>query len=235
MQVYVSNREIEQIAKGLVQTSLGHPPPRFINIDAIARYLHFPVVYEDFAEKDPDKIGFVSDGQKALLIIRNGRKCKIRFKKDTIILDRFLLRPEEEYRRRFTLAHEISHILINRADPGHSGACFNRVYDTERTYSIEELRERLSLGECQANSMAAMILMPYEVLADSVNRHFHRATIPVYGDCVFLPKIKPVLQQMSKELGVSFTAIVIQLRKYNLLENRDMSEYFIKTISNGGV
>ena len=49
-----------------------------------------------------------------------------------------------------------------------------------------------------------------------------------YGDCVFLPEIKPGMQAMADELGVSFTAMLIQLRKYGLLEERDMAEYFDK-------
>ena len=40
---------------------------------------------------------------------------------------------------------------------------------------------------------------------------------------------KPVMQAMADELGVSFTAMLIQLRKYGLLEERDMAEYFERT------
>ena len=36
------------------------------------------------------------------------------------------------------------------------------------------------------------------------------------------------MQSMADELGVSFTAMLIQLRKYGLLEERDMAEYFDK-------
>ena len=62
MQVYISNKEIEQIAEGLVQVSCGEPPPKYIDIDGIAAYLGITVVYEQIAESDPDKIGFASDG-----------------------------------------------------------------------------------------------------------------------------------------------------------------------------
>lgn len=235
MQVYISNREIAQIAKGLVQISNGQPPPKFVDIDAIAEYLGLTVLYEQFAEDDMDKIGFASDGKNTLTIIRDGRKQRMVFLKNTVVLDRFLLNSEENSRRRFTLAHEISHLLLNHADPTHTAPCFNRIYDTERTYSMDELRERMNLGECQANAMAAMILMPEDLLAASVYRHFRRKKIPVYGDCVFLPKMKPALQKMSEELSVSYTAMLIQLRKYELLEDRDMSEYFKLIVKDGDV
>ena len=86
----------------------------------------------------------------------------------------------------------------------------------------------MNLNECQANTMAAIILMPKELLAVSVRRHFRKNKIPVYGDCVFLPEIKPSMQAMADELGVSFTTMLIQLRKYGLPEERDMAEYFDK-------
>lgn len=72
------------------------------------------------------------------------------------------------------------------------------------------------------------------ILTDSVRRHLRRKAIPVYGDCVFLPKMKPTLQKMSAELGVSYSSMLIQLRKYNLLEQRSMEEYFKKTMTDGG-
>ena len=46
MQVYVSNREIEQIAEGLVHVACGKPPPKRIDIDAVAAYLGLTVRYE---------------------------------------------------------------------------------------------------------------------------------------------------------------------------------------------
>ena len=136
MQVYVSNREIEQIAEGLVHVACGKSPPKRIDIDAVAAYLELTVRYEKFAESDPDKIGFTSDGTSALTVFRNGKKQRIVFPKETIVLDSFLQYPCESSRRRFTLAHEISHILLNRADPTHAAPCFNRVYDTERRYDL---------------------------------------------------------------------------------------------------
>ena len=72
MQVYISNREIEQIAEGLVEVSCGKPPPKCIDIDRIARFLGITVVYEQIAEDDPDKIGFAANGSQALKVFRNG-------------------------------------------------------------------------------------------------------------------------------------------------------------------
>lgn len=234
MQVYISNREITQIAEGLVQAACGHTSRRKIDIDAVAEYLGLTVVYEQIAEDDLDRIAFTSNGFRELQVIRNGQKIKVLFRKNTIVLDKFLLQPQEETRRRLALAHEISHILIGHADPVQAAPCFNSVYDKEREYRMCEMNERMTLAECQANMMAAMILMSAAVLTDSVRRHFRRKMIPVYGNCIFLSKTKPVLHRMATELGVSHTALIIQLRKYNLLEQRDMHEYFQLIMKDGG-
>ena len=98
MQVYVSNREIEQIAEGLVHVACGKPPPKRIDIDSVAAYLGLTVRYEKFAENDLDKIGFTSDGQSALTVFRNGKKQRIIFPKETIVLDSFLRYPCESSR-----------------------------------------------------------------------------------------------------------------------------------------
>ena len=233
MQVYVSNREIEQIAEGLVRLSCGQPPPKRIDIDGIAAFLGLSVIYEHIAEQDRDKIGFVSDGATPRSVFRDGAVQRVVFPRDTIVLEHFLQFKSEECRRRFVLAHEIGHVLLGRADPAHAGTCFNRLYDTERSYSITELHERMNLAESQANMLAGLILMPPELMAASVRRHFRRRRIPVYGDCVFLPQMKPTLEKMSSEIGVSYSAMLIQLRKYGLLEQRDMKEYFKKTMSDG--
>ena len=112
MQVYISNREIEQIAEGLVEVSCGKPPPKCIDIDRIARFLGITVVYEQIAEDDPDKIGFAANGSQALKVFRNGVRSAVVFPKDYIVLEQFLQRPEERCRCRFVKAHEISHILL---------------------------------------------------------------------------------------------------------------------------
>ena len=228
MKVFISNKEIEEIAYGLIQVTCGTPASGPIDIDGIARFLNLQVQYEQIAEDDQDKSGFVSNGTYPLCVRRQNESVGIVFPKDTIILDAFLRRPSENCRRRFVLAHEISHILINRADPLHNPACFDREYDSERQYSFQELQERLNLGECQANAMAAMLLMPMPLLQNTLRRHLHRSRLPVYGECVLLPSTKPAIHTMADELGVSFSALLIQLKKYNLVDYRNITEYFQK-------
>lgn len=227
MRVYVSNKEVETLAEGLVRAVYGHDMPRQIDTEMVTGFLHLRVLYEDFAEDDRDKIGFVSDGNSPLKIIRDGRIVQVRYPQDTIVLERVLLRPEEQTRRRFTLGHEIGHILINRARPLPARASFNTVYDEERKYSAEELFERMNIGESQANTFSARMLMPKPLLRSNVKRFFQRETIPVYGENLFSPRHKSRLCRMAEELGVSYTAMYIQLREDRLLEYHPVEEYFL--------
>ena len=113
MKVFISNKEIEEIASGLIQAACGSLASGPIDIDGIARFLGLQVQYEHIAEDELDKIGFVSNGSYPLSVLRQNQRVGIVFPKDTIILDSFLQRPVENCRRRFVLAHEISHILLH--------------------------------------------------------------------------------------------------------------------------
>ncbi len=80
----------------------------------------------------------------------------------TIVLERYLLRPEETAHRRFTLGHEAGHIVAMRISPD-SAACFHHSYDGQREYTAAELRERYTIGEWQANTISASLLMPVPI------------------------------------------------------------------------
>lgn len=72
MQVFISNKEIIEIAEGLVRHLSGGSPPKMVDIDGIARCLDLTIVYESQAENDQNKIAFLSDGICPLAVYRNG-------------------------------------------------------------------------------------------------------------------------------------------------------------------
>lgn len=150
MQVYISNKEIAEIAEGLVRQFSGGSPPEMVDIDSIAAHLKLTVVYDSIAEEERDKIAFLSDGIYPLKVYRDAKATGVVFPKDTIVLDDFLLRPGEETHRRFSLAHEVGHKIIYLADPSQQTACFDTPYDCEKRYSLDELKERMTLNTCIA-------------------------------------------------------------------------------------
>ena len=101
MQVYISNKEIAEIAEGERPTVQRRLPPEMVDIDSIAAHLKLTVVYDSIAEEERDKIAFLSDGIYPLKVYRDAKATGVVFPKDTIVLDDFLLRPGEETHRRF--------------------------------------------------------------------------------------------------------------------------------------
>ena len=234
MQVFISNKEIVEISEGLVRQFSDGSPPKMVDIDGIARSLGLIVVYDSLAEKEQDKIAFLSDGVRPLSVYRDGVPTKVLFPKDTVVMDRYLLRPEEEIRRRFTLAHEVGHKVIFLTDPTQQAACFDTLMDSERNYTIDDFRERLTFNETTATAIGATILMAPSVMNAALKKHHRGKPIPIYGENVFHPRTKTALRNMAIMLGVSHTALLIQLRKYDLLDHRDLAEYISKYMAGGG-
>lgn len=151
----------------------------------------------------------------------------------TIVLDRYLLRPEEHTHRRFTLGHEAGHLISMRINP-ESAACFHCTHDRERTYSLQEMQEIYSISEWQANTFSASLLMPRSVMYETLKRFNGGKRLPVYGETVFHPREKVILQKMADALEVSYTALVIRLRGLGMLNHHDISEYIEKELQLGG-
>ena len=139
----------------------------------------------------------------------------------------------EELCCRFTLAHEADHVLANRMGSSHA-ARFHRPHDTERIYDIRELQERLSIAEWQANTLAASLLMPRFLVRQELERHTAGKCLPVYGERVFRPREKAILSEMAREMGVSYTALVIRLDNLGALSHHPLSEYLSKELGLGG-
>ncbi len=236
MSSYISNRELDELGNGLVRRYLERSgvqgAERCIDIVGLANFLGLNVTYETFAERDMDKIGFLADGQTPLMIKRNGEIIPFLFPLGTIVLDSILLRDRESGRCRFTIAHEIAHFVINRHRPAPQ---FHRVYDSEKDYSLKEMSEHFNLVENQADRLAAAILMP-QFTVDRALMDFHRGRqIVVYGQNVVADKEQKVISRMAAQVGVSYTAMLIRLRQFGMLEYHPIEEYLDRTVPGGMV
>lgn len=230
MRNFLSRKEADELGDALVQQYMGKNKdfPLFVDIDGFTTdFLRCQVLYETFAEDDMDKIGFSSDGITSLSVHREGKTAQVVFPRNTIVLEKSLLEPSEQFRRRFTLAHEAGHMIAAKLDP-EQAAGFQRVYDGERLYTAEELRERFTIGEWQANTMAASLLMPTFLMKSLLQKYNNGRGLLVYGSSVFAPREKSILQKMSDTLGVSYTALVIRLRDLGALDFHPIEEYVVK-------
>ena len=76
MKKFTTYDEIENLCEAMVKDFMKRKHYTNVNcvdIEAFVReYLGIPIVYESFAEPDPGRIGFVSDGIRPLCVRRDG-------------------------------------------------------------------------------------------------------------------------------------------------------------------
>lgn len=234
MKNFLSRAEADELCDSLVRPFCEGGGISRVDIDSfVKKALRCPVFYESFAEKDLDKIGFCGDGQTPLQVYRHGKPVAIVFPKEAIVLESYLLHEDEQGRRRFTLAHEAEHVLASRMCSSQA-AGFHCPYDSSRVYNIGELRERLSIAEWQANTLAASLLMPRFLIKKELEKYTGGECLPVYGERVFRPKEKEILSEISRTMEVSYTALIIRLQTLGLLSHHPLSEYLFKELGVGG-
>lgn len=220
MSIYMSRAELEEISEGLITAYANKFSNRVIqSIDIehfITEFLMLRIEYASFAEDDAGRIGFLADGATPLLVHQDGKIIPFVFPKDTIVLDKFLLAEKEQGRRRFTMAHEASHHILSKMYAMPSEGRFHAEYDSERSYSKEELAQMFASVEWQADTMGASLLMPRRIIENALAKYNQSNPIKVYGDNTITSKDKAVIRRMAAYIGVSYTALVIRLRDKEL-------------------
>lgn len=236
---YLSRAEIEEVSEGLIQAYAQKYPKRasqYIDIEHfITMFLSLKIEYVAFGESDGGKMGFLADGETPLLVRKDGRIAPVIYPKDTVVVDRFLLADKETGRRRFTLAHEAAHYILTRMHNQPRAGCFHNEFDSDRTYTKDELAQMFAATEWQADAMAASLLMPRRLVSNVLTKYNRSYPIKIYGDNVVASKDKQSLRNMANHMMVSYTALFIRLRDMNLLEGHDVSEYISKELNLGGL
>ena len=112
---------------------------------------------------------------------------------------------------------------------------FHAEYDSERSYSKEELAQMFASVEWQADTMGASLLMPRRIIENALAKYNQSNPIKVYGDNTITSKDKKVIRRMAAYIGVSYTALVIRLRDMGLFEYHNILEYISNELNLGGV
>ena len=234
MRTLVSYDEIEEVGQNFIRLYIGNrePPPKCVDIEGfITDCLHLPIVYAGIAEKDRDKLGFISDGKYPLEVFDGGKKVSTVFPSGTIVIDRYLLRADKSGERRFTLAHEAAHVIYEQMSPTAPGPRFNRYFDREHEYMIDELRDHFTLCEMHTNRLASVLLMPRFLVEQTICDFRNGEFVRLYGRNVMCREDKLSVQKMADCLGVSFSALRIRLKELGFIDYRDISEYFATEMS----
>ena len=222
----VSTKEIDELGKGIVISYLKklgiRQLPDCVDIEGIANSLGLKVRYESIAEADFRKIGFLADGKTPLQVRHDGKTVPFLFPLGTIVLDAGLRRDNESGKCRFTIAHEVAHHILDLHNPQPA---FQREWDAEYNYSQCELKAMFNMMESQADKLAAALLMPDFIVKRAMAKEGAEGKIPVYGSGVVSNEGRIRLNRIANRIGVSYTALFIRLRQFDLLDYRPLCEY----------
>ena len=194
-----------------------------IDIEELAvNQLNCRVVYETIA-KESGYIGFAANGEKELPVIRNGKLVYEVFPKDTIVLDNYLKQPSQFNRKRFTLAHELGHIIKNRMINGKD-ARYHYV-GTVMIADKEAAHEQMSVYEVEANHFAASLLMPERLVAVAVREIYGKEKIVKYIHDILGGEDVKNVQRMADRFGVCYTAMYIRLKELGFITEGALNTY----------
>ena len=240
MRKFTSKEEIESLCEAMIRDYFRkrhYTDVLCVDIeDFVESYLGVPVVYETFAEEDPGRIGYLSDGKRPLWVRRKDGTAPVVFPEGTAVIEKMLQRPAESARKRFTIAHEGAHRMLERHVPQQFRPihAFFSEYEKETGYSPELLREMLTVNEMFANRAAACFLMPRFLMGKILDKRNGGRKIPLYEGNIVAQADKLKIQKMADDAGVSYTALFQRLRELDLFEKRPVEEYLHGTLAFGG-
>ena len=238
MKKFTTYDEIENLCEAMIKDFMRrkhYTNSHCVDIEAfVTEYLGIPIVYESFAEPDPGRIGFISDGRRPLWIHRNNTKVQVVFPEGTIVIESFLKRPYELGKRRFTIAHEGAHFVIDRHVPAQSQAAFHSEFDGAMNYSQDMLRQMMSITESFANRAAACFLMPRFLVMRMLKQYNAGNNVVAYDGYVMSQDQKNLIQRIADAMGVNYSPMFNRLKELDLIEVKPIDEYLSRFRTEGG-
>lgn len=231
--MYYTHQEIEEMSDSIIRDFFKayKPPPEKVDINCfVTNYLNLSLVSVPFADSNKDCMGFTSDGITPLWVYYNGKKTQMVYPPNTIVVDSYLDKPKEKRRKRFTVAHEAGHYIFDKDCGGENKAHFYSSFDGEKEYTLDDLKQIMGFCENQANEMAASLLMPRFLVVAAMKKHSGRTSLPIYGANLLSYRTKNVINQMADTLEVSYSSLLIRLKRLNLFEQRTSEEYVSKIL-----
>ena len=240
MKRYTTNQEIENLCEAMIKDFFKqrhYTNVLCVDIESFVReYLGIPVVFEKFAENGSGVLGFISDGEKPLIVIDGTEKKSVVFPARTVVIEQYLNQPQESARKRFTIAHEGAHEMLSRHIPIQSSfkAAYHTEFDKEGVYPTETLKEMLSVNECLANRTAACFLMPRFLIERVLKRYNNAEPVIIYDGNVLSQHSKLLIQRMANAMGVSYSAFFNRLKELNMFDYRPIADYLHYDLKMGG-
>ena len=197
-----------------------------VDLEGITReYYGFDLLHETIAEDDSDIIGFLADGVRSLTVRRDGKKQAVVFPKNTIVLDKYLQQNTNSILRRFTLGHELGHMIYSQMESIPVKSSYYRYYDTEKSYSFEQNKKQMHILESQANNFGCALQMPGFLLKNTLRRVMGKDYFTLYGEQQMLRDDAIRLNEMASAIGVSVQMLLVQLKLRKMIEYQPVEEY----------
>ena len=224
-----TNSDLELLCEALVRDYMkrkGYQDMSCIDIEGfVTEYLGMQIIYESFAEPDPDRIGFLGDGKSRLWIWRDGQKLHVIFPENTIVIEKSLLQPEMSGKKRFTIAHEGAHKIVSEHLPVARQTPFHTDYCSESEHTVDGYRESQNWDEIYANRGAACLLIPAFQMAMFLKKYNRGKPVICYDGYFCAAKEKRLIKRIADAAGVSYGACFIRLKELNLFEFHPIGEY----------
>ena len=235
MNNYVSLKELDEIAQELIKNFLKKDKDTVcVDIERFAtEYLGLNIKYVNIAENDLQKTGFLGDGETSILIWLKNQKIKYVCPANTILIDRYFLNEFESNKRRFIIAHETAHYILNKINKRQVSA-FHNEFDCELKYSAQQLRDMMNFSEIQADRLGAALLMPEFIVRRNLCKTIHNKPLTLYGKTYIDRKDKQLIRLMAEMASVSYTSLVIRMKTLKLFQQGDLSEYIKNELEIGG-
>ena len=219
---YLSRGDIERIAEQVIYQykKVFIPTQRMCYmVDAIklAEMLGFKIEYVHLTI-DGSILGQTSTGPVWTSIYDNNMN-RMYFELDgsTILVEKRLLNdPRMEGRKNFTIAHEIAHQILNRKFPEMYGAQNRTFCDYRR--SAKPKKEIVDWIEWQADALAAALLLPLDVLQDSMFVFGLGEKMKMLSRKYSSTRFE-LFCEMADYLQVSRTALSYRMEQLGLLDN----------------
>ena len=229
MNYYHTNDEINEIGEGLIrkynyQAFIQGAPTDIEGF--ITEHLNYRLVYDRLATKDAGKLAFLADGKETLMVWRDGKRVEVLPPEGMIIVDEFLGQEKNKTRKRFVLAHEAGHIIMDLLNNRPITAAYNNEFDNEQEYSMKDLSALFDIRESRATSMGVALLMPKSLVVNRVVAMIgSQKRIPLYGSSVLNDGDRILISKLADHFQVSYKSMFYRLRDLKLFAPKEIDEY----------
>ncbi len=231
-----TNDEIDEIGESLIRLFNfdSYSKGRAVDIEKfITDYLKYQIVYDNIAEEDAGKTAFLGDGKASLTVWRNGKRMRGVPPANIIVVDKHFAQNTMTAPRRFKLAHEAGHIIMDKLCGNSVVAAFHNEFDTERDYTFQDLSSLFSFKETQATLMGVALLMPKTLVTSMLVKLKGQKHITIYGNNVLIDSDRKIICDMAEHYMVSFKSIFYRMRDLKLFEYHLIDEYIAMNL--GGI